>query len=211
MPFREEYRNNRTWNSKTFTTGGEVQREFHVKWLHYLDAQGQWQDIDPNFVLVGDKFTVEKAPFKVEVPLRSTGTAVFTSNNRYDIFEKERINDPDFSQTIKALGVADVLGELETGDLGFGDGVNYVIYRNAYPSLNADLIYYVHHGRAPRLKKIVRFNSKPSTDVRLEFEIGYSDDPEIKFQKEILTDTEKIQIKAHLNHARFLENKKEKG
>src|SRR3990167_10773846 len=210
MPFREEYRNNRTWNSKTFTTGGQTQREFHIKWLHYLDDNGQWQDIDPNFVQIGEKFTVEKAPFKIEVPLRSIGTAVFTSNNRYDIFEKARINDAPFSQTIKALGVVDVPGEIETGNLGFGE-VSYIVYKNAYPTLNADLIYWVHHGKAPRLKKIVRFNSKPSEDVRLEFEIGYSDDPEIKSTKETLTDAEKIKIKAHLSHARFLESKNEKG
>src|SRR3990167_7733871 len=210
MPFREEYRNNRTWNSKTFTTGGQTQREFHIKWLHYLDDNGQWQDIDPNFVQIGEKFTVEKAPFKIEVPLRSIGTAVFTSNNRYDIFEKARINDAPFSQTIKALGVVDVPGEIETGNLGFGE-VSYVVYKNAYPTLNADLIYWVHHGRAPRLKKIVRFNSKPSEDVRLEFEIGYSDDPEIKSTKETLNPAEITQVNAHLKQARAYEKLNDKA
>src|SRR3990167_1980481 len=105
-----DYQYGRAWNSKTFLRGGGIEREFHVKWIHWLDAQGNWQDIDPNFIDEGSFFAVRKAPFQVEIPKLSTGTARFVSDNRWDVFEKKRIDDAPFTQTIKALGVSEVEG-----------------------------------------------------------------------------------------------------
>jgi len=184
---RVELMAKRNWNSKTYARNdGKVDSEFKISWINYLDANFEWKEIDTTLVDNGSFFTIVGAPFQVKIPKSSLGTAQFISDNRWDVFNKKRIDDAPFTQSIKALGVASVTGVIETGDLGFGSDT-YVIYKNAYPSLNADLIYYVHHGRAPRLKKIVRFNVNPNQpqDIRLGFELNYSEDLRIEYQKEI--------------------------
>ena len=165
-----------TWNSNTIDLGGgTLKTEFHIKWINYLAEDGTWKPINPEFIKTANGWVVKDAPFTAKAPLKSDETATFISNNRYDIFDKKEINSAPIIQTIKALGVESVEGEVETGNLGFGE-TTYIVYKNAYPSLNADLIYWVYQGKAPRLDKLVRFNTAPASDVRLDFEVEYETD-----------------------------------
>jgi len=162
-----------TWNSNTIQlSNGKLQTDFRIKWVNYLDENNSWKSINPDFVKVGNEWIVKDAPFIAKAPLKSDGIATFISNNRWDIFDKKKITSPPLTQTIQALNVNSVEGVKEKGNLGFGN-TTYIVYENAYPSLNADLIYWVHQGRGTRLDKLVRFNTAPSEDVRLEFEIKY--------------------------------------
>ncbi|MCH7535707.1 MAG: hypothetical protein IH948_08200, partial [Bacteroidetes bacterium] len=201
-----EYNYLRQYNSKTFFRNSQIEIEIHGKWIHYFDRTKTWKDIDTDFVDKGNFFGMDKANFEVEAPKLSTGIAKFISSNRWDIFEKKEITDPPFTQSIRAIDVAEVEGKIEEGNLGWGH-VNYVIYPNAYPKYNADLIYYVHFGRAPVLKKLIRFNSDPNLieDIRLEFEFSYSEDCEIKCSKEVLTQRDLIKIKSHFKKDREIE------
>ena len=170
----------RSYNSDHVKQGnGSIKARFKQGWLNYLDANEKWQSIDTKFVDAGEYFEVSKAPFILRAPKTSTGTAKFISNNRYDVFNKTTIKDDPFNMSIRPLGIANVQGVIETGDLGFGK-TNYIIYKNAYPQLDADLIYYVQHGRAPRLRKLVRFNSKPNAQVILKFDLIFDEKPYIK-------------------------------
>ena len=170
----------RSYNSDHVKQGnGSIKASFAQGWLNYLDANDEWQTIDTQFKDAGDYFEVTKAPFIMRAPKFSIGTAKFISNNRYDVFNKTTIKDDPFNMSIRPLGVAQVQGIIETGDLGFGK-TNYVIYKKAYPQIDADLIYYVQHGRAPRLRKLVRFNSKPNAQVLLKFDLIFDEKPYIK-------------------------------
>lgn len=43
---------------------------------------------------------------------------------------------------------------------GKHENITHVIYENAYP--DADLIYYIDYGKAPRLAKLIQFHSEPT-------------------------------------------------
>jgi len=199
-----EIQTERTWNSnKYIQPNGDEATVLAVGWVNYLEDDGTWQSINTDFVETSEFFTVEDAPFIVQVPKYANGEAKFINNNRWDIFDKTEITDNDFIQTIKALNARRIGGQLEIGDLGFGE-TNYVIYRNAFSRPSADLIYWVHHGESPRLRKIIRFNSKPTrltSDLRYEFEITYSDNSIVKedgiewSESGILTTTGKLSHK----------------
>lgn len=158
---------------------GSIKATFKQGWMNYFDANEQWQSIDTQFKDAGDYFEVSDAPFIMRAPKLSTGSAEFISNNRYDIFNKAMIKDAPFKMTIRPIGAAQVDGVIESGNLGWGE-TNYVIYKNAYPQLDADLIYYVQHGRAPKLRKLVRFNSKPNAEVKLKFDLSFDKKPYVK-------------------------------
>lgn len=155
---------------------GTKTAEIHGKWIHALDSNGTWQDIDTEFTDQGAYFGIGNAPFRVKIPKMSDGIAEFINENRWDVFSAERVRDNPVSMEIKAIGTSLVAGYIERGDLGYGE-TTYVIYPNAYPF--GDLIYYVHFGRAPRLCKLVRFNQAPANDLSVDFDIRYSKNPTI--------------------------------
>lgn len=146
--------------------------ELHAKQINYLDQSGTWQPINTDFSPAPNGyFQMEGAPFRVSVPPHADGVASFVNDNRFDTRTKKIINEQDLVMRIQALDVAHVSGRIERGDLrvpsGLAKNVTYVVYPNAYPT--GDLIYYVHHGRIPRLAKMVRFNSAPaSMNVRFK-------------------------------------------
>ncbi len=160
--------------------GGETTAEFHGKWMNYLADSG-WKGIDTAFYRTLDGYTMKDAPFEVYLPFRSTGIATFHNNNKWDIFGSKEITDAPMDMTMQALGVNDVSGYSEIGDLmlpgGMAKGISYVVYSGAYA--DGDLIYYVHHGRAPRLEKLIRFSRAPQPDVAggttasYQFKISY--------------------------------------
>ena len=170
-------KNHKHWNAKPTKLDGKDATEFHGKWINYLDANDNWQEINTDFVETVDKFEMKNAPFEMYIPLYSDGVATQHINNRWGVGIKQKIKDVPIDITIKAIGVSKVKGIIEIGDLGWGE-TNYVIYKNAWS--NADLIYYIQHGKAPRLRKLVRFNSNPNLtkDTKFSFELGYSDNIE---------------------------------
>src|SRR5262249_39626167 len=126
-----------TWNTASAReiAPGVLQADIRTKWVRFLDEDGTFKPIDTALATTSDGWCMDKAPFKACFPLRSTGTALFHNNNRFDLGSKSVIGDAPMDETITALGVADVAGALEHGDLGWGE-TEYVIYRGAYPDLN---------------------------------------------------------------------------
>lgn len=169
------------WNVKP-AIGVKNGSEFHGGWVNYYDSSKKWASVDCILNETVSGFEVTNAPFYFKAPKRSTGYAELISNNRFDLFNKSEITAGEFSQTIKCLDVEDVPGQLF--DIN-GDGrLDAVIYPNAYNSVfNGDLIYYIEYGRAPRLKKLVRFNSAPLTNVVVKFEIEFSGKTELSPRK----------------------------
>ena len=168
------------WNSTTITKGATSTTEFHLKWTNYLSNTG-WKDIDTTITPTTNGFEMTNAPFKLYLPTNSTGVVTFLNDNKYDVFNKEEINEEPLSMTIQAMKVNQVQGQIEVGDLIIPTGpqknVNYVIYRNAYK--DADLIYYVSFGTAPRLEKLIRFHSKPD-ELVYSFIVSYDNKIEMK-------------------------------
>lgn len=162
-----------TWNAnRRANADGSKTTEFHTKWVNFLAENGEWSPIDCNLKEDDRGFVTYDAPFSFFAPKFSDGEAYFESTCRYDIFKKEKITDAPFGMYLSAVGVARVQGEIFDMD---GNGrSDAVIYKNAYPQWNADLIYYVRHGRAPRLEKLVRFNSAPSSAPTPEFKLRFS-------------------------------------
>ena len=167
-------KDNKTWNARK---SGANTTEFHVGWVNYLDENDDWQEIDCIVTKTDSDFTVTKAPFNFSAPLYSDGEAFFESDNRFDITDKSKITADAYGLYITARNVTRVAGELF--DIN-GDGrLDAVIYKQAYPSIDADLIYYVKHGKMPVLEKLVRFNSAISDDTDVEFGLRYTDTPAI--------------------------------
>jgi hypothetical protein len=186
------------WNSNTVELpDGKLQTAFSGGWVNYLGEDGAFKPIKYEFKETKDGWQATDAPFTAIAPLKSNGATYFVSNNRYDVFDKKTIDSPAITQTIEALGVSAVKGVKETGDLGLG-AETYIIYKNAYPKLNADLIYFIQQGTAPRLNKLVRFNSAPKNDTRLDFRIKYlteKDSTEIKSASGVWNKTGTLETK----------------
>ena len=165
---------NKTWNARKVSSN---QTEFHVGWVNYLDENDAWQEIDCIVTKTASDFTVTKAPFNFSAPLYSDGEAFFESDNKFDITNKTKITADNYGLYLTARNVTRVAGELF--DIN-GDGrLDAVIYRQAYPDINADLIYYDKHGMIPVLEKLVRFNSAISEDIDIEFGLRYTATPAI--------------------------------
>ncbi len=164
-----------SYNSKTTPlNNGQYKTEFHEKWVNYMDEKYQWQEINPNFVKTGRGFEMTRAPFEMIAPFYADEAAVFNNNNRYDVFTNQIIDDKPLEQTIQPIGVDHVAGRIETGNIGWGE-VQYVVYANAYPKYHADLIYWVHQGAAPCLRKFIRFNQPLAANTDFQFRVIYSD------------------------------------
>jgi hypothetical protein len=172
----------RTWNSDHYRNEDRtITASIKPKWINYMEVDESWQPIDNYFVETDEFFLMDSAPFMASAPLRSTGMAVFHSNNLWDLKTKSKIEEESLNMGIVASGVSDVPGKIKEGDLGWGE-TNYILYEDAYPEYDADLIYVVHKGVETRLKKLVRFNNDVdiAEDVQLEFDLVFSDKVETK-------------------------------
>ncbi len=157
------------WNSRPAGPGATA---FHVGWVSYLDESDLWKPIDCVFTAGPTGFTVREAPFLFQAPRFADQAAYFESNCRFDIFKKERITAPPLGKHLTALDAAHVEGRLFDPD---GDGQpDAVLYEGAFPQWGADLIYRVHHGRAPRMEKLIRFHAPPPGDVAARFALEYT-------------------------------------
>lgn len=173
--------NNTQWNCRP-AIGVQNGAEYRIGWDNFIDSSGQWRGINCllNSILTG--FELEDAPFYFKAPINSTGQVEITMNNRFDVFNKTRINAQSFDYTISCLGVESVRGSLY--DIKNNGRMDSVLYENAYrTSFVGDLILYPQHGRAPRIKKLVRFNQAPATDVAILFELEYSSKMELTPRK----------------------------
>lgn len=172
----------REWNANYYQVdNGSTDIVYGQGWLNYKDVDKEWKDIDTTLIEGEDFFTMDKAPFSVKIPKLSTGTASFISNNRWDEDNKADIQTPPLTMALTAQGVDEVEAKIETGDFGFGE-VDYVVYKNAYPQINADLIYWVQSVPNPELKKIIRINEDPkvSEDLKFCFDTDYDDSIDLK-------------------------------
>ena len=163
------------WNARPTNEGST---EFHVGHVNYMNLAGSWDPIDTSIVYKDGVFVVEKAPFTFTAPLLSDEATCFTNDNRYDIFTKAMLDTPSLSMHTIAQGVTSVKGEIY--QMPNDDSRSAVLYPNAYPKYNADLIYHIRHGRAPRFEKLVRFNKPLAGDIKLEFIVEYSNSVEVQ-------------------------------
>lgn len=211
------------WNARP-APGIKNGTELHVGWVNFLDSSKNWMEIDCNFAQLSSGFEMTKAPFYFKAPKRSVEYAEMISNNRFDLFDgpngpKTEITAPEFSQVIRCLGVEDVPGELF--DINGNGRLDAVLYRGAYASTFAgDMIYFPEHGRAPRLKKLVRFNTAPSFDIAIEFEIEFSGKTELsprnipngwtreqlrdKYQSDFNADPDNTKLNLHTNDGLYV-------
>lgn len=173
----------RGWNYvMTKNDDGTVSVDVRGKWVNYMDEDGEWRPIDPTFEKNGDEWEVTEAPFLFRAPEYADEDAYFEANVRYDIFKKEKIKEAPSGMWIRSLDASHVKGEPYEAD---NLGETAIIYRNAFPAWDADLIYYVDYGRAPRLEKLVRFNSAPDAEVEAQFLLTFTDsmDASVKGKK----------------------------
>lgn len=198
-----------TWNAKVLSKSDkEAQVEFSGKWVNYLGPDGNWAPINCTLVPNAEGWSVTDAPFNFNAPKFADDEAFFESDVRWDIWGQEEITDDPFGMYIKADLAQHVEGELF--DIN-GDGqLDAVIYRNAFPTWGADLIYYVRHGRAPRLEKLVQFNSNPGVsteELQIPFAIRYTEELTIKEKIKTLKPADITRIKKHTDK-RDVENAK---
>lgn len=130
------------------------------KWVNWLDQDG-WKPIDSSFRNVGPRWECRTAPMLLSLPPFAGGLVEMVSANRFDIFTKRDITDPDFTVGVRAEGVAMVPAIPLDSDT--------ISYTGAYPF--GDLVYQFRHGRAPRCEKLVKINVKPAgtSDLRISF------------------------------------------
>ena len=176
----------RGWNYDAVTQGETTTATFRTKWINYLESDGKFEPIDTSFSEINGAFRMENAPFTVRAPLFADGVARFYNNNRYDNIRHEEIEADPFVISIQSEEALHIRGEIIHRDLvtehGLIKDVSYVLYKDAYES-GADLIYYVHHGRAPRIQKLVKFNSKGEV-FNPRFRISFDTDPVIREKRE---------------------------
>ena len=157
------------WNSNQISkVGKEVTAELFNSQVRYMDKNGEWLPIDCVVVEKGSVFEVTKAPFKCTLPLYSDGEACFENNNRHDKFLNKRITCAPLVMTIRNPTADHVRGELF--DIA-GDGrMDSVRYPLAFPSIGADLLFNVHHGRSPKLEHIAYWSPEnlPFTEVETQ-------------------------------------------
>lgn len=200
----------KTYNSNhVLNPDGSRTADIYQGWMNYLAEDDAWKTIDTTLEDTGLNFEMKKAPFEVVLPKLATGTAYFVSTNRYDIFKKAKINDQPLTMKITAQGVSPVPGVIEIGNLGWGK-TEYVVYKSAYPLIDADLIYYIHHGKTPRLKKLVRFNSKPLSDLAFKFNLAFDETTYIKDAGQAWDKQNKLNCQGCLSFKRTL-NKSPRG
>lgn len=150
-------------------------------WRNYKTPEGTWAKIDTTLRQTAEGFVMDKAPFEFTAPLRSTGTAIFLNNNRWDQKNKENIDALPLSLLMTAEGVLDVPGRIEHGKIR-GTDADYVIYQGAYAD-GSDLIYYISFGGGPQLEKLVRLNASISQDRVYNFVYEYSRN--VEFERDV--------------------------
>ena len=179
----QELLGHRQWNAKSFLPedGKGTATEFHVKWIHYMKEDGSWGDIDCIIKETDSGFEVTDAPFLFRAPFFADEETYFESNCRFDVFTKRRIDDAPLGRYMRCTTTRHVRGELY--DLNNNGRMDSVIYRDAFPGFEADLIYFVEHGRAPRLRQLVVFHHQPpgAGQVRIPFAVRFTGDVDIKW------------------------------
>lgn len=178
-----------TWNaSQAVLPSGDKQTSFGCKHLNYLDSRDKWLNLSTVISDAGSHYFAMGGLFTAHIPKFADEVATFNSELRFDIFKKEKFSASEMQMEMRSIDASHVAGHIEQGDIGIGQQVEYVIYPQAFPGMDADLIYYVHHGRSPRLMKVIRWNGgwKPllnrgTTDLR--FDVSLSEENTLKTKR----------------------------
>src|SRR3990167_4549904 len=102
-----------TWNADvTKKEEGRNVASFHGKWINYLDVDDKWKKIDPTLRQVADGFLMDKGPFIFKAPLYADGQAILTANNRWDVFDRKKIEAAPMDEGLLSLDAAHVAGTL---------------------------------------------------------------------------------------------------
>jgi|CXWL01.1.fsa_nt_gi hypothetical protein len=181
------------WNTETRqNSNGSFTTKNHTQWVNFLNAQKDWRKIDTRVDSTLDGYEVTDAPFVFKAPQLADGDAYFESNNRWDVLAKREITAAPIGVWLRSLDAAPVLGV----PYDMGDGYeNAVLYANAFPQWNADLIYYVRPGAAPTLQKLVRFNSSP-VKVDARFSLRFTEEPDILLPNKAKWNKAKLKAKS---------------
>lgn len=160
----------KTWNANSLILpNGRTQTDFRGKWINFYEDD-IWKPIDSSLKDEGNSWVCRSGPFTVSLPKLSNGVAEFVSTNKWDIFAKTKITDADFSVRFTPIGVSIVNGIINP------DKPTELVFANAYPF--GDLVYNIERSRAPRLQKLVRFNSEPvgNQNIEIQFNITHDKD-----------------------------------
>jgi len=198
-----------TWNATVVSKDDRnATVEFSGKWVNYLGPDGNWAPINCNLIPTAEGWSVTEAPFNFNAPKFADDEAFFESDVRWDIFGQDAITDDPFGMYMRATQADHVEGELF--DINGNGKTDAVIYKNAFPAWGADLIYYVRHGRAPRLEKLVRFNADPGVNaptLDIDFDIRFTAPLTIKPMNDVLTSNDIKRTKVHTERRKSEEKK----
>ena len=126
--------NSKTPNADTiYRSNGTGESKVYPAQVNYKTQNSTWDKIDSTLRQTAQGFVADKMPFEFTAPLRSTGTALFHNNNKWNNTKQVEMTSAPLDLEITALRVNDVPGEIhQGGNLGNGDIREYVVYRDAY-------------------------------------------------------------------------------
>ena len=156
-----------TWNTKVVDINTI---RVHGKHVNFKDSSNIWTPINCNLENVTNGWEVNKTNFECTIPKYADDWAIFNNNNRFDIFTKLDINEPDFETRIRAKDALHIEG--------IPYGTDGIIYNNAYGN-GIHLVYKVHHGRAPELQELIIIEEVAKGNNKyFTFELSYDGTPE---------------------------------
>lgn len=168
----------KTWNANSLVLpNGHIQTDFRGKWVNFYE-DNIWKPIDSSLKEEGNNWVFRNGPFTASLPKLSNGVAEFVSTNKWDIFSKTKITDADFSVRFTPIGVSIVDGIINPNKS------TELVFVNAYPF--GDLIYNIERSRAPRLQKLVRFNSEPAGNQNIEIQFNITHDKDDIYTHDIV-------------------------
>lgn len=148
------------WNARGVEQkNGQLAVSLHLKHINFMDEQEKWQPIDLSFKEDSSAIKIENAPFSLYLPKTARGEMRFEDTRRFDPAVKRALKAPKIGKSKMFTDAQDVSAEI------MEDGV---LYRNAFPDLNADLLVQPHEQEA---RYLVVFRSMPTGkgDIEIPF------------------------------------------
>lgn len=110
---------------------GKLRTRFGGGWRNYLTARGEWRKMDFAFASDSGRFSIATAPYLLDCPAVANQPIRFESTSRYDPKTKSIRTDAAKGLTKAYHSAAAVGGEVTAQG---------VLYRDAFPGLNASLL-----------------------------------------------------------------------
>lgn len=163
-----EIMNRRSYTRKVFDLGGgETRYQFHTAHIHYKDSNGVYSPIDTTLIQGANDWSQERASYASIFPKFADGDFGF-----YNGFE-----GADLELVSRLVSAGHVMGQ----DISDKEG-NRILYP-ACLGPDIDLIAYAyHHG----IKKVIKINKNPGTDIAIEFELILPSIAEFRKQGKVL-------------------------